>query len=197
MFWIDIWNLSWIHTRIYSAILHFYYKLYLHHFIGFQYCPIPLWNFKQQHFFLFWIFSFSKTFQIYVFSRCFFLKIYSLSFPKANQFKRYQIVLYKMNIGIYINIIIYPKLCKSTRVLAEWGEVPGFLLATTFQSSQTSGVMWSLKYQQSFAALMIPRAANEPQSRRRPLLGSSHCWKHQLALLQLKIYAKQPPKHEK
>ena len=184
MFWIDIWNLSWIHTRIYSAILHFYYKLYLHHFIGFQYCPIPLWNFKQQHFFLFWIYSFSKTFQIHVFSICFFLNLL-LKFsnqinsnPQRSWFIDIRLYYMKWTICIYINIIIYPKLCKSTRVLAEWGEVPGFLLATTFQSSQTSGVMWSLKYQQSFAALMIPRAANQPQLRRRTLLGSCLCWEH-------------------
>ena len=89
--------------------------------------------------------------------------------PQRSWFIDIRLYYMKWTICIYINIIIYPKLCKSTRVLAEWGEVPGFLLATTFQSSQTSGVMWSLKYQQSFAALMIPRAANQPQLRRRTI----------------------------
>ena len=150
----------------------------------FNIVPFPSEILNSNISFSFEYFPFQKLFK-YMFSLDVFFENLLFKFsnqinsnPQRSWFIDIRLYYMKWTICIYINIIIYPKLCKSTRVLAEWGEVPGFLLATTFQSSQTSGVMWSLKYQQSFAALMIPRAANQPQLRRRTLLGSCLCWKH-------------------
>ena len=142
MFWIDIWNLSWIqeYTHGFIPLSSIFTTNYIYiTSLVFNIVPFPSEILNSNIYFSFEYFPFQKLFK-YMFSLDVFFENLLLRFP--NQFNinpthrglGLLILDYIWNeqLAFYINFIIIPKLCKSTRVLAEWGEVPGFLLATTF-----------------------------------------------------------------